>query len=130
PRFLAGCGVLALDLVALLAGARYRGDLEERVQRVLDGLAAASASLGAGSDGAPRRRVVLFVDEVHLLVAPGGSGQSAGELASLLKPALGRRGLACIGATTVEEYRRHLERDGAFERRFQPLFVDEPDDAA
>ncbi len=113
PESLQGRRVLSLDLPSLLAGAKYRGEFEERLKAVL---AEIDASQG---------RVILFIDELHTLV---GAGKSEGSMdaGNMLKPALARGGLRCIGATTVEEYRKHLEKDKALERRFQPVLVDEP----
>lgn len=115
PSFLVGRRLLSLDLGALLAGARHRGDLEERTRVLVEAVRS--------------RDAILFVDEAHLL-ATLGNAEGAYAVGGILKPALARGSLCCIGATTEEDYRRHLERDGALARRFQPLFVDEPDDDA
>ncbi|MFM7204497.1 MAG: ATP-dependent Clp protease ATP-binding subunit [Myxococcota bacterium] len=104
--------LLSLDLGALLAGARYRGDFEERLKQLL-----AEIKEDAG--------VMLFIDELHTLMGAGG-GEGAIDAANLLKPALARGELRCIGATTLEEYRRYVEKDAALERRFQPVTVAEP----
>ncbi len=117
PARLAGRRLLQLDLGALVAGARFRGDFEERVQKLVDEV---RAQAGA---------VLLFIDEIHLLTA-AGAGAGAIDAANLLKPALGRGELQCIGATTVAEWRQHVERDAALERRLQPIRVDEPGDEA
>jgi ATP-dependent Clp protease ATP-binding subunit ClpB len=111
------CKLVSLDLGALMAGAKYRGEFEERLKAVL-----AEVKEAAG-------RVILFVDEIHLLVGMGKT-EGAMDAANLLKPMLARGELRCIGATTTEEYRLHIEKDEAFARRFQPVTVDEPDFAS
>lgn len=113
PESLKGKKVLSLDLPALLAGAKYRGEFEERLKSLLTEI--------ENSDG----RVILFIDELHTLV---GAGQTSGSMdaGNMLKPALARGLLRCIGATTLDEYRKHLEKDKALERRFQPVLVEEP----
>ena len=110
--------VFSLDLGALLAGAKYRGEFEERLKAVLNEVKA--------SDG----RILLFVDEVHTVVG-AGAAEGAMDAGNMLKPMLARGELHMIGATTVDEYRKHIEKDAALERRFQPVFIDEPsaDDA-
>jgi ATP-dependent Clp protease ATP-binding subunit ClpB len=113
PEALKDKSLLALDMGALIAGAKYRGEFEERLKAVLTEV--------TGSDG----RVVLFVDEMHTLVGAGKS-EGAMDASNLLKPALARGELHCIGATTLDEYRKHVEKDAALARRFQPVFVDEP----
>jgi ATP-dependent Clp protease ATP-binding subunit ClpC len=100
-----------LDVGSLVAGTMYRGQFEERLKKVIDEL--------KGSDS------ILFIDEVHMLVGAGSAGSSV-DAANILKPALSRGQLQCIGATTMEEYRKHIESDAALERRFQPVVVDEP----
>lgn len=117
PQSLRDKRVLQLDLALLLAGTRYRGDFEERLRAVV------------GEVTACGRRVVLVIDEVHTLVGAGSGGgeDSSGiDAANLLKPALARGELQCIGATTLDEYRTHIEKDPALERRFQPVHVAEP----
>ena len=114
PLSLAGRRLLALDIGGLVAGTRLRGELEERLRAIL-------AEAGT-SDG----EVLIFIDEIHALVGAGG-GDGSLDAASLLKPALARGELTCIGATTVAEYRTHIEKDAAFARRFQPLTIEEPD---
>lgn len=108
--------VVQLDLALLLAGTRYRGDFEERLRAVVKEVSES------------RRRVILVVDEVHTLVGAGSGGDSGGgmDAANLLKPALARGELQCIGATTLDEYRKYIEKDPALERRFQPVTVPEP----
>ena len=103
--------VLKLDVGSLVAGTMYRGQFEERLKRVIDELKSAGS--------------ILFIDEFHMLVGAGSAG-SAVDAANILKPALSRGELQCIGATTVDEYRKHIESDAALERRFQPILVDEP----
>jgi ATP-dependent Clp protease ATP-binding subunit ClpB len=105
--------IMALDVGALLAGAKYRGEFEERLKGVLREVAA--------SDG----QVILFIDELHTVVGAGGA-EGAVSAGNLLKPMLARGELRCIGATTLDEYRKHIEKDPAFERRFQQVYVGEP----
>ena len=105
--------IVSLDIPSLLAGTKYRGDFEERVKSVLRDVRRAGD-------------VILFVDELHTVVG-AGSAEGAIDAANILKPALGRGEVQIIGATTPEEYRRHIEKDAALERRFQPVRVDEPD---
>ena len=114
PEGLKDKRIMALDLGALLAGAKYRGEFEERLKAILQEIAE-----GAGD-------VVLFIDELHTLVGAGGA-EGAVDAANMLKPALARGELHCIGATTLDEYRKHVEKDKALERRFMPVMVDEPD---
>ena len=113
PESLAGKRLMALDMGALVAGAKYRGEFEERIKAVLSEVTA--------SDG----EVILFIDEMHTLVG-AGKADGAMDASNLLKPALARGELHCIGATTLDEYRKHVEKDAALARRFQPLHVDEP----
>ena len=105
--------LLSLDMGALIAGAKYRGEFEERLKGVLDEVKQAAGE------------VILFIDEMHTLVG-AGKGEGAMDASNLLKPALARGELHCIGATTLDEYRKHVEKDAALERRFQPVFVGEP----
>ena len=111
PGPLQGKRLLQLDVGSLVAGTMYRGQFEERLKRVIDELKSSDA--------------ILFIDEVHMLVGAGSAGSSV-DAANILKPALARGELQCIGATTLDEYRRHIESDAALERRFQPIIVDEP----
>ncbi len=113
PGALKDKSVLALDLGAMVAGSKYRGEFEDRLKAVLKEVERA--------DG----RVILFIDELHTLVH-AGAAEGAMDAANMLKPALARGALRCIGATTVGEYRKHIEKDAALERRFQPVLVDEP----
>jgi ATP-dependent Clp protease ATP-binding subunit ClpB len=113
PESLQDKSLLALDLGALIAGAKYRGEFEERLKAVLNEV--------TGSDG----QIVLFIDEMHTLVG-AGKADGAMDASNLLKPALARGELHCIGATTLDEYRKHVEKDAALARRFQPVFVNEP----
>ena len=105
--------LMALDLGSLIAGAKYRGEFEERLKGVLDEV--------RGAEG----EIVLFIDEMHTLIGAGKS-EGAMDASNLLKPALARGELHCIGATTLDEYRKHVEKDAALQRRFQPVFVGEP----
>ena len=113
PESLKGKKLLSLDMGALIAGAKYRGEFEERLKSVLQDV--------KESEGG----IVLFIDEMHTLVG-AGAGEGAMDASNLLKPALARGELHCIGATTLDEYRKHVEKDAALARRFQPVYVDEP----
>ena len=112
PETLKDRRLLALDLGAMLAGAKYRGEFEERLKAVLEEVKAAAD-------------VILFIDEMHTLVG-AGKAEGAMDASNMLKPALARGELHCIGATTLDEYRKHIEKDAALARRFQPVFVGEP----
>lgn len=114
PKDLIGCSVLALDMGSLIAGAKYRGEFEERFKRLLQEITDAG-------------NVLAFIDEIHNLI---GAGKAEGSMdaANLLKPALARGEIRCIGATTNEEYRKHFEKDAALNRRFQVVRIEEPDD--
>jgi ATP-dependent Clp protease ATP-binding subunit ClpC len=112
PETLQGKQIYTLDLGALVAGSRYRGDFEERLRKVL-------------KEVRTKDNIILFIDELHTLVG-AGAAEGAIDAASILKPMLARGELQTIGATTIEEYRKHLEKDAALERRFQPIKVEEP----
>ena len=105
--------LMSLDMGALIAGAKYRGEFEERLKAVLDEV--------KGAEG----EIILFIDEMHTLIG-AGKGEGAMDASNLLKPALARGELHCIGATTLDEYQKHVEKDPALQRRFQPVFVGEP----
>uniref|UniRef100_A0A7V4JPK1 Chaperone protein ClpB n=1 Tax=Thermodesulfobacterium geofontis TaxID=1295609 RepID=A0A7V4JPK1_9BACT len=113
PEVLKDKRIIQLDLGALIAGTKFRGEFEERLKAVLREIQA--------SEG----EVVLFIDEIHTIVG-AGAAEGAMDAANMLKPALARGELRCIGATTIDEYRKHIEKDPALERRFQPVYVDEP----
>ena len=113
PIGLTGKTVIALDMGALLAGSKFRGEFEDRLKAVLKEV--------IDSDG----RIILFIDELHTVVG-AGAAEGAISAGNLIKPALARGELRCIGATTIDEYRKHVEKDAALERRFQPVMVDEP----
>lgn len=114
PDSLKGKKILSLDLGAMLAGAKYRGEFEERLKSLINEVEAAAGG------------VILFIDELHTIIGAGGA-EGAVDAGNLLKPALARGKLRTIGATTIKEYRQHIEKDAAFERRFQPVMVEEPD---
>lgn len=113
PETLKDKRVLSLDLGALIAGAKYRGEFEDRLKAVLKEITRAEG------------QIVLFIDEIHTLVG-AGAAEGAVDAANLLKPMLARGELRCVGATTLDEYRKHIEKDAALERRFQPIYVGEP----
>jgi ATP-dependent Clp protease ATP-binding subunit ClpB len=114
PEGLRDKTVFSLDMGSLIAGAKYRGEFEERLKAVLQEVKAAEG------------RILLFIDELHTVVGAGGGSEGAMDAGNLLKPMLARGELHCIGATTLDEYRKHIEKDAALERRFQPVVVDEP----
>ncbi len=113
PEGLKNKRVVALDMGALIAGAKYRGEFEERLKAVLKEITAAEG------------QIILFIDELHTLVG-AGAAEGAIDASNMLKPALARGELRCVGATTIDEYRKHIEKDAALERRFQPVLVKEP----
>jgi ATP-dependent Clp protease ATP-binding subunit ClpB len=117
PADLQGKRLVALDLGALIAGAKLRGEFEDRVRGILQEVHQSGGE------------VLLFIDEIHTLVG-AGKGEGSLDAASLLKPALARGELSCVGATTLDEFRQRIEKDPAFERRFQPIVIEEPDDDA
>jgi ATP-dependent Clp protease ATP-binding subunit ClpC len=112
PETLQGKRLITLDIGSLVAGTKYRGEFEERLKKVIEEIKAAG-------------NCILFVDELHMLVG-AGAAEGAVDAANILKPSLSRGELQCIGATTLDEYRKHIERDAALERRFQPVMVDQP----
>jgi ATP-dependent Clp protease ATP-binding subunit ClpB len=113
PEGLKGRTIFALDMTALMAGAKYRGEFEERLKAVLNEIKAAEG------------RIILFIDELHTIVGAGKT-EGSSDAGNMLKPMLARGELHCIGATTLDEYRKHVEKDAALERRFQPIVVDAP----
>jgi len=115
PEILRGKRVMSLDIPAMLAGTKFRGEFEERLKKVVDEIQKAKGE------------IILFIDELHTVVGAGSSGEGGGlDAANILKPALSRGELQAIGATTLNEYRRYIEKDAALERRFQPVLVSEP----
>ena len=113
PESLMGRKVLGLDLAALVAGAKYRGEFEDRLKNVLKALEKAEGT------------IILFIDELHTIVG-AGAAEGSMDAGNILKPALARGTLHCVGATTLSEYRKYIEKDAALERRFQPIIVEEP----
>ncbi len=113
PEILKGKRVMQLDLAAMVAGTRFRGEFEERLKAAIEEIQRAQGE------------IILFIDELHTVVG-AGAGTGALDASSMMKPALARGELQCIGATTLDEYRQYIEKDGALERRFAPVFVDEP----
>src|SRR5213075_496298 len=113
PESLKDKKLLALDMGALIAGAKYRGEFEERLKAVLSEIQAEGG------------KIILFIDELHTIVG-AGKAEGAMDAGNLLKPALARGELHCVGATTLDEYRKHIEKDAALERRFQPILIDQP----
>ncbi|WP_430331044.1 ATP-dependent Clp protease ATP-binding subunit [Rhodococcus sp. ACT016] len=119
PEVLADKKIVQLDLAGMLSGTRYRGDFEERLTKAVDEIVAQNG------------RLIVFIDELHTIVGAGAGGEGAMDAGNILKPKLARGDLRIVGATTLDEYRKHIEKDPALERRFQPVTVDEPsqDDA-
>jgi len=118
PRTLKNKRVLALDLGAMVAGSKFRGEFEERMKAVMD-------EIRRAQDEPARPGIVLFIDELHTVVG-AGAAEGAIDASNMLKPALSRGELQCVGATTLDEYRKHIEKDAALERRFAPVYVEEP----
>jgi ATP-dependent Clp protease ATP-binding subunit ClpC len=114
PEILSGKTVVALDLGSMIAGSRFRGEFEERLKAAIEEIQS-----GQGD-------IILFIDELHTVVG-AGAAQGAMDASNMLKPALARGELQCVGATTLDEFRKHIEKDPALERRFAPVFVEEPD---
>ena len=114
PRELGGRRVLALDMAAMVAGSKFRGEFEERLKAVMEEIKQAQGE------------IILFIDEIHTVVG-AGAAEGAIDAGNMMKPALARGELQCVGATTEDEYRKHIEKDAALERRFQPVIVEEPD---
>ncbi|MGV9455212.1 ATP-dependent Clp protease ATP-binding subunit [Streptomyces sp. NPDC003635] len=114
PATLKGKRVISLDLSAMVAGAQYRGQFEERLKKVIEDVQRAEGE------------IILFIDELHTVVGAGAAGEGAMDAGNMLKPALARGELHVVGATTIDEYRKHVEKDAALERRFQPVLVPEP----
>ncbi|MEJ6013154.1 ATP-dependent chaperone ClpB [Corynebacterium sp. H127] len=114
PESLQGKALISLDLGSMVAGAKYRGEFEERLKAVLDEIKAAEG------------QVITFIDELHTIVGAGASGESAMDAGNMIKPLLARGELRLVGATTLEEYRKYIEKDAALERRFQQVYVGEP----
>jgi len=113
PEILSGKRVLALDLGAMIAGSRFRGEFEERLKASLEEVQRAAGE------------IILFIDELHTVVG-AGAAQGAMDASNMLKPALARGELQCVGATTLDEYHKFIEKDAALERRFAPVYVEEP----
>lgn len=113
PQILMGKKVISLDLGAMIAGSRFRGEFEERLKAALEEIQRSQGD------------IILFIDELHTVVG-AGAAQGAMDASNMLKPALARGELQCVGATTLDEYRKHIEKDAALERRFSPVYVDEP----
>ncbi|WP_079102220.1 ATP-dependent Clp protease ATP-binding subunit [Streptomyces sp. TP-A0356] len=114
PKVLKDRRVVALDMAGLVAGSQYRGQFEERLKKVIDEVTES------------KKGIILFIDELHTVVGAGATGEGSMDAGNILKPALARGDLSVVGATTLDEYRKHIEKDAALERRFQPVMVPEP----
>ncbi|WP_288480820.1 ATP-dependent Clp protease ATP-binding subunit [uncultured Clostridium sp.] len=112
PEILKGKQIYSLDLTSLIAGAKYRGEFEDRLKKVM-------------AEIKDNKNIIIFIDEIHSIIGAGGA-EGAIDASNILKPSLARGDIQCIGATTIEEYRKHIEKDSALERRFQPVLVEEP----
>ena len=112
PETLKGKRVITLDMAGMLAGAKYRGEFEERLKNAIDEIKAAG-------------NIILFIDEMHTIIG-AGAAEGAIDASNILKPVLARGELQVVGATTIDEYKKHIEKDAALERRFQPITVEEP----
>ncbi|PNB64897.1 ATP-dependent Clp protease ATP-binding subunit ClpC, partial [Pseudomonas sp. GW456-E7] len=112
PEILRDKRVMTLDMGTVVAGTKYRGEFEDRLKKVMDEIRQAG-------------NIILFIDELHTLIGAGGA-EGAIDASNILKPSLARGELQCIGATTLDEYRKYIEKDAALERRFQPIQVDQP----
>ncbi|MGL5649482.1 MAG: ATP-dependent Clp protease ATP-binding subunit [Clostridium sp.] len=112
PESLKGKQIYSLDLTSLIAGAKYRGEFEDRLKKVM-------------AEIKENKKIIIFIDEIHSIIGAGGA-EGAIDASNILKPSLARGDIQCIGATTIEEYRKHIEKDSALERRFQPILVEEP----
>ncbi|MGV2787516.1 AAA family ATPase, partial [Clostridium perfringens] len=112
PETLRDKRVMTLDMGSVVAGTKYRGEFEDRLKKIMDEIRQAG-------------NIVLFIDELHTLIGAGGA-EGAIDASNILKPSLARGELQCIGATTLDEYRKYIEKDAALERRFQPITVDQP----
>ena len=113
PDTLKDKSLYTLDMGSLLAGAKYRGEFEERIKQVID-------------EVRDKENIILFIDELHTIVGAGSTGDGSIDASNILKPVLARGEMQIIGATTIDEYRKHIEKDAALERRFQPVLVEEP----
>ncbi len=112
PEILKDRQIFALDLTNIIAGAKYRGEFEERLKKIIEEIKG-------------NKKIILFIDEIHMIIGAGGA-EGAIDASNILKPSLARGDIQCIGATTIDEYRKHIEKDTALERRFQPITVGEP----
>ena len=113
PDNLIGKVLYTLDMGSMLAGAKYRGEFEERIKQVVD-------------EVVKNGNIILFIDELHTIIGAGSTGESTIDASNILKPVLSRGDIQIIGATTIDEYRKHIEKDSALERRFQPVLITEP----